>query len=278
MSHLDDVPALLFRLDGQGVTWHNGTLPDTWHEVLGLPASAPATVARLRPGEEASWHTNGPRPMVVRVLAHAAGATGVAVPLQQRPSSDWLNAAAHELATPLTPIRLLLRTLRASDLSPKAQHAVDALDRNVRRLQSVVSDLVEAERLEHAPLTVKPVVAPVDGWVSNAVRRLGPDVRPGRRCGAIAAFDPEHAHRVLERLVQRLRAQAHEAIEVGAECEGGRLRFIVEGDRANADVDGDLGLRLAARLVSAQDGRLYANARGYEVCLPGEPRIQGATA
>ncbi len=77
--------------------------------------------------------------------------------------SRFLNAAAHELANPLTPLKLELATLRSGalgDLSERQRDALDLLDRNIGRLSLMVQDLLDAARLDSGRLRLAP--APVD--------------------------------------------------------------------------------------------------------------------
>lgn len=72
--------------------------------------------------------------------------------------SHFINTAAHELSTPLTPIRLQLHTLKATtaEANPeRRQHAVDLLERNVMRLGALVQDLLEGARLQSNQLDIE---------------------------------------------------------------------------------------------------------------------------
>lgn len=72
-----------------------------------------------------------------------------------RDRTQFLNNAAHELATPLTPIKLQLRLLRMADESKDAvnvRKTVEILDRNFQRLAVLVKDLLDAARLQAASL------------------------------------------------------------------------------------------------------------------------------
>ena len=64
-----------------------------------------------------------------------------------RLKTRFINTAAHELNTPLTPIRIQLHLLqRASGLAPEHRKAVQILDRNVDRLSRLVADVLDAAR------------------------------------------------------------------------------------------------------------------------------------
>lgn len=72
--------------------------------------------------------------------------------------SHFLNMAAHELNTPLTPIRLqhhLLVSEALGRLTEKQRGAHEILTRNLDRLGSLVSDILDVARLEGQALTIK---------------------------------------------------------------------------------------------------------------------------
>ena len=73
--------------------------------------------------------------------------------------TNFLRTAAHELGTPLTPIKIQLRVLR--DLlkrrpSPDEEKALAILDRNLDRLQVLVRDLLESARLQSGRMKLNP--------------------------------------------------------------------------------------------------------------------------
>jgi PAS domain S-box-containing protein len=97
-----------------------------------------------------------------------------------------LNMAAHELNTPLTPLRLQTHLLLSGSLGAlegRQRHAVEIVDRNVNRLATLVQEILDVARLQGGRLKV--LVAPVDlgGAINEAVdsfaetaRRLGIDL------------------------------------------------------------------------------------------------------
>lgn len=65
--------------------------------------------------------------------------------------TQFINTAAHELGTPLTPIRLQLNLLRhknEADLTQSQRRSLDVLERNVERLITLVKDILEGARLQ----------------------------------------------------------------------------------------------------------------------------------
>lgn len=69
--------------------------------------------------------------------------------------AQFLNNAAHELATPLTPLKLQLASLRTT-LGERDKRAYDLLRRNVDRLAVLVGDLLDAARLQSGRLRMHP--------------------------------------------------------------------------------------------------------------------------
>lgn len=65
--------------------------------------------------------------------------------------SQFVSAAAHELNTPMTPIILQLELLHSPEigpLNPKQEHALNVLERNIKRLSMLLRDLLDASRLQ----------------------------------------------------------------------------------------------------------------------------------
>lgn len=88
----------------------------------------------------------------------------------------FMNSAAHELNTPLTPIRiqieLLKRRLPADD--ERAHHAMDVLDRNFVRLRHLVGDILDGSRLNEGQLVMKEVTVDLSGLLDEVVGDYGP--------------------------------------------------------------------------------------------------------
>jgi PAS domain S-box-containing protein len=83
-----------------------------------------------------------------------------------------LNMAAHELNTPLTPLRLqthLLLSGSLGTLEARQRHAVEVLDRNVTRLGSLVQEILDVARLQGGNLKVTVTPVELAGAVREAV-------------------------------------------------------------------------------------------------------------
>ncbi|MDC0666570.1 sensor histidine kinase [Nannocystis radixulma] len=67
---------------------------------------------------------------------------------QLRVRDEFIRIASHELSTPLTATKLALRRLDGAELPDAAKHAVGVLNRQVRRLEQLVSEMLETTRLQ----------------------------------------------------------------------------------------------------------------------------------
>lgn len=69
----------------------------------------------------------------------------------------FLNVAAHELKTPLTPIRLQLQLLEIllKESPPKVQHSLSVLTRSVERLRNLMDDVLDAARVQATQLKLR---------------------------------------------------------------------------------------------------------------------------
>lgn len=76
---------------------------------------------------------------------------------------QFLNNAAHELGTPLTPIKLQIHLLKArlpADAPAEQSRPVEILERNFERLARLVRDLLDSARLQAATLKIQ--LVPLD--------------------------------------------------------------------------------------------------------------------
>lgn len=70
----------------------------------------------------------------------------------------FINTAAHEFATPLTPLRLqtsLLLAEKLGTLTDKQRRAIEMLDRNMERLGQLVRDVLDVSRIEAGRFSVQ---------------------------------------------------------------------------------------------------------------------------
>jgi PAS domain S-box-containing protein len=123
--------------------------------------------------------------------------------------SELLNAAAHELNTPLTPIKLQLDLLRSrGGLADQDAKSVEVLRRNIERLAVLVQDILESARLQSGRLEVRATPVDLNDVVREAFESyqeparavgLALEFRPAGR--ALALADPQRIHQVLLNLL-----------------------------------------------------------------------------
>lgn len=71
--------------------------------------------------------------------------------------TDFINTAAHELNTPLTPLLLQVHLLRKHTPQESAgARSVDVLERNLTRLSQLVQDMLDVARLQSGRLRLEP--------------------------------------------------------------------------------------------------------------------------
>lgn len=84
----------------------------------------------------------------------------------------FMNMAAHELATPLTPVLIQLAALRRTLVEKgdeKDMHRLNLLERNVERLATVAGDLLDASRLQSGTLRMDLQPTPLPGLIQEAI-------------------------------------------------------------------------------------------------------------
>ncbi len=154
--------------------------------------------------------------------------------------TNFLRTAAHELGTPLTPIKIQLRILR--DLvarRPEAPEgkAVVILERNVDRLQLLVRDLLESARLQSGRMKLNPRAMDLAHQVHDVVETFQePAIEAGIALDAkmpnevTMVGDPDRITQVLYNLLSNAMkfTPAGGRVHVQADDLGETVRFVVE--------------------------------------------------
>lgn len=101
---------------------------------------------------------------------------------------QFLNVAAHDLNTPLTPVVLQLAALRHnSELSPQNKATLDILDRNIQRFRVLVQDMLDSARLQGGRLNLKREAVPLQPLIDDAVNAFR---EPARLAGLTLTAGP----------------------------------------------------------------------------------------
>ncbi len=151
-----------------------------------------------------------------------------------------LNTAAHELNTPITPLRLqthLLHSGALGDLSEKQKRAVGILDRNVQRISLLVKDVLDVARMDAGNLKVDTCPTDVDSLLDDVFESFVDTAeqvrihlqRQGTRGLAVEA-DPDRIVQVLYNLISNALkfTPAGGTISVNTVRDDGNVRIDVQ--------------------------------------------------
>lgn len=144
--------------------------------------------------------------------------------------SRFLNMAAHELNTPLTPMRLQMHLLTSGAFGKvTARHAkaLRVVARNLDRLQALVQEILDVARMEGGGLRTRATVVDLDAAIEEAVasyeetaQRLGVRLRIQRKTGLQIESDRGRLLQILHNLVSNA---------VKFTPRGGRVEVVAEG-------------------------------------------------
>jgi PAS domain S-box-containing protein len=284
-----------------------------------MPDEEPAILARIRAGLRVDHYETKRRRKDGRIIDVSVtispvrneagvivGASKVARDITERKELEhrqarFLNMAAHELKTPLTPLALQVSLLRRSQdtLTPEQRQGLDVLDRNLGRLEQLVDDLLDATRLQAGKLKVRRTRLDLHAIVQDAVETFRPAAREAKvaldvRLGPplVVDGDPPRLVQVLFNLlanaVKFTPEGGHIVVESAREGPDAVVRIRDDGiGIAPRDLDqlfqpfsqiaparepsrksSGLGLYISKAIVEHHGGRIRAESRG---------RGQGAT-
>ena len=157
-----------------------------------------------------------------------------------RLKTQFINNAAHELGTPLTPVKIQAHLLRSGSLGPineRQERALAILQRNVDQLNLLVRDVLDASRVQTGKLAIEPRDVALDALLRDvaesfhdAAAEQGVALRLDVAEGVRVRADPARLTQVLFNLL-------HNALKVTP--QGGRIEMssrAEEGARAVVEV------------------------------------------
>ncbi|GAA3220551.1 GAF domain-containing protein [Actinocorallia longicatena] len=183
--------------------------------------------------------------------------------------SEFISTVSHELRTPLTSISGYVELLMDEDL-PKHQHRMlEIVDRNARRLRSLIEDILMLSRIDAGH--IDPRVAPLD--LRETVAQVVEDLTPQAEAKGVTLVNrlPDDAVVVngdrdqLSRLVLNL---AHNAVKFTP--EGGTVTVAVLSDGPDPGLRiTDTGIGIPADDLPYIFERFRRGANATEKSLPG---------
>jgi len=223
----------------------------------------------------------------------------------------FLSAVSHELRTPLASIVGIALTLQRARSSLSEDDGADLIDRlaaNAGKLDRLLSDLLDLDRLNRGIVT--PKLRPID--LAALVTRIGTEWQDTGRPlelvvePVVARVDPAMVERILENLLANAArhtppdtlvwvrvARRDQGVLIAVEDAGGgvppELRAALfepfrQGPDAPAHTPGvGIGLSLVARFAELHGGRAWVEERpgggsSFRVLLPDPPSAVVATA
>ncbi|APV48350.1 hypothetical protein BWI17_00800 [Betaproteobacteria bacterium GR16-43] len=212
-----------------------------------------------------------------------------------RRKDEFLAMLAHELRSPLAPIRNAIEVLRVSGTAEaRLPWARDVIDRQSRQLMRIVDDLLDVSRITSGKIQLRTEDVDVGAVLASAVETSRPVVEERRHeLSVTAPTKSMHVHGDFARIAQVLSNLLNNAakytppggrISVAATEEAGHAVFRVKDsglgipapmldgifdlftqldttlDRAQGGLG--IGLTLVKRLVEAQGGRVEAASAG----------------
>ena len=120
--------------------------------------------------------------------------------------TQFINNAAHELNTPLTPMILqmhLLTTVRSQGLAPEQKRSLQILGHNIERLSNLAHDLLDVARLQAGHMPLQPTSVDLRAALEEAVEAfLAPAAQEGLRLTLEVGEAPPRVHIDAKRFAQ----------------------------------------------------------------------------
>lgn len=154
--------------------------------------------------------------------------------------SQFINNVAHELNTPITPIRMRLGMLRdgtLGELNERQIKSLQVIDRNVDRLALLVDQVILASFIQSGRLKLERIAIPLEGPVQRAATAVAEDAaRKGKAPSvrvdvgdAVGAVDADRFQFAVAAVLGYLVAKtpASESVHVSADSAGEAVRIAI---------------------------------------------------
>ncbi len=185
------------------------------------------TIARFRKGErDARASMEGIEE--VNELALAFNEMADALARQHEDQLAFLAGVAHDLRDPLTGLRIGIHALGAGQPEPQRTSTCERLDRQIERLARLVTDLLDAARIESGNLELKTGDVDLNEVVLDAVRLYGP-TSPRHRITTDLPPEPVHVRGDTVRIEQVIGNLLSNAIKYSP--RGGSVRISLRPER-----------------------------------------------
>lgn len=230
----------------------------------------------------------------------------------------FMNMAAHELNTPLTPIKVQMHLLKSKADTPELElhkRSIDLLDRNFKRLTGLVGDLLDSSRLQSDRMPVRPVrldLTTVVNDVTESFRpqakeagiRLDVDVQGNLECSADADRITQAITNLLSNALKFTPSGG--TVSVQAEALNGHIRVKVQDSGVGLTVEqaarlfkpfeqvhesqvrnkggSGLGLYITRGIIELHGGRIWVESPGtglgsaFLFEIPRQPPVRDAAA
>lgn len=187
-----------------------------------------------------------------------------------RAHTDFVANASHELRTPLASILGYVETLRddIDNLDPKmGDKFLATIQREARRLQSLVSDLMSLSRIEAEKHDAPSEAIDLAGLVDRAAKDAAGDRGDRLDLDAHGSFEVHGDSQQLEQLVRNL---VDNALKYGGQDETVTVRLQPQGDKRVLLTVTDRGDEIAPEHLPLLTRRFYRTD-------PGRSRASGGT-
>ncbi|HUR64670.1 MAG TPA: HAMP domain-containing sensor histidine kinase [Candidatus Thermoplasmatota archaeon] len=151
----------------------------------------------------------------------------------------FINTAAHELSTPMTPIVLQVRMLQGQDtsnLTERQRNSLAILGRNVARLNTLLHDVLDSARLqsdrflmEKAPTDLARILAEAAADYEASAREAGVTLRLDAPISLTVQADPKRLAQVVGNLLNNAVkfTPGGGTVTLAAESRAGQVRVTV---------------------------------------------------